>query len=189
MLFRLVLPWQFWSRSRYPRRDYRCRRAQLIVPAEPRRSLHRRRCPILDHDFGLVNADTEFDALVHRGRCIAPGHTGLYFGRIARRIHHTAELDKQALARRLDKPSVVRTIVGSNSSARMALSRVRVPSSSASSSRKRQRHRPEGWPLGGGSEAMLGLAPVRSSCGLNFTPTRRATYGWQAGLGHEDAPR
>src|SRR6516225_4383399 len=63
---------------------------------------------ILDHDVAHVDANAVRDALVRRHNGVALGHTGLHLGCAAQRIHYAAELDQQAVTRRLDEPTVVR---------------------------------------------------------------------------------
>ena len=82
--------------------------------------------PFLDHYVAHVDANAELNALVRRHRCIALGHARLQLGRPPQGIDHTAELNQQAITR----------LVGSISSARIALSAERVPPSSAPISRE-----------------------------------------------------
>jgi len=63
---------------------------------------------VLDHDVALVNPDAELDAVVGRLGRVAFSHAGLHLGCTAQRIHHTAELDEQAIAGCLHEPTIVR---------------------------------------------------------------------------------
>ena len=64
--------------------------------------------PFLDHYVAHVDANAELNALVRRHRCIALGHARLQLGRPPQGIDHTAELNQQAITRRLDQPAIVR---------------------------------------------------------------------------------
>src|SRR5262249_32855508 len=64
---------------------------------------------VLDHDVAHVNANAEFDAFVRWCHGITLGHASLHLGRATQGIDHTGELDEQAITRRLDKPTVVRS--------------------------------------------------------------------------------
>jgi hypothetical protein len=63
---------------------------------------------ILDHNIAHVDSNPELDAFIRRRHGIPLGHSSLYLGRATQRIDHTAELDEQAVACRLDEPAVVR---------------------------------------------------------------------------------
>src|ERR1700730_203945 len=63
---------------------------------------------ILDHDVADIDADAELDAPICGHISIALGHASLHLSRTAQRIHHTTELDEQAVACRLDAPAVLR---------------------------------------------------------------------------------
>src|ERR1700730_2324959 len=104
-----------------PRRRYRaCRRhpsarAETQIPpgsAKPsRRAATFTPSPkdvaILDHDIADVDSDAGLDALVGRDLGVALRHAGLQLARTAQCIHHTAELDEEAVTCRLDEPTVM----------------------------------------------------------------------------------
>ena len=62
---------------------------------------------ILDHNVADVDADTELDTLVGGDLGVALGHAGLQLSRTVQRIDHAAELDEQAITRRLDEPAMM----------------------------------------------------------------------------------
>ena len=62
---------------------------------------------VLHNDVALVNADTEFDAVVGRYRRVPLMHPVLPFGRTTQCINHTGKFDQQAVTRRLDDAAPV----------------------------------------------------------------------------------
>jgi len=84
--------------------------AGLGQPFKPRSDVHpvAEDVAVLDHDVAHVDTNAELNAPLGRHGHVALGHAGLQLGRAAQRIHRSAELDEQAVARRLDEPSIVR---------------------------------------------------------------------------------
>src|SRR6516225_187801 len=64
--------------------------------------------PVLDHDVAHVDANAELNVLIRWYRGIALAHASLHLGCAPQGADHTAELDEQAITRRLDEPSIVR---------------------------------------------------------------------------------
>ena len=83
-----------------------------------------------------MKADAKVNALVRRRRRIALCHPSLHLGPTAQSIDHTAELDQQAITRRLDEPAVVRGDRRINQLGTEVLSARRVPPSSTPMSRE-----------------------------------------------------
>jgi hypothetical protein len=75
-----------------------------------------------------------FDQLSHQYEW--GGHPRLHLGRTAQRIHHTAELDEQPIARGLNQPAIVRADRRIKQLGTIAFSAWRVPPSSAPISRE-----------------------------------------------------
>jgi hypothetical protein len=101
-------------------------------------------CPALHDDVALVNSGTELDAIVASCSGISLTHRLLPFGRATQCINHTGEFDQEAVTSRLDDAFRYSVIFGSITSARIDLSRLRVPSSSAPISREYPPHRRQG---------------------------------------------
>jgi hypothetical protein len=83
-----------------------------------------------------MKADAKVNALVRRHSRITLGHPSLHLGRAPQGIDHTAELDQQAITRRLDEPAVVRGDRRINQLGTEVLSARRVPPSSTPMSRE-----------------------------------------------------
>jgi hypothetical protein len=90
----------------------------------------------LDDNVADVDANAELDATVRRQRGVAFGQSRLHFGRTSESVDDTGELDEQPVAGCLTMRPRWAAIFGSISSARSALSRLSVPSSSASMRRE-----------------------------------------------------